>query len=75
MNIFVLKRNIMKKLIFIFCSGILLVSCAKDYTCNCTSTVLPEESYTITAKKESDAESTCNSYADGTGGLVSCSLE
>jgi hypothetical protein len=63
-------------LIILFISSLTFLSCKKDYTCNCDANgSIPSETYTISAKKESDAKATCESYADNTGGVVTCTLQ
>lgn len=55
----------------------LFSACTKEYTCECDGTAanLGVETYTIEAKKESDAKSTCDGYADNTNGQVICTLK
>jgi hypothetical protein len=73
----------MKKILLVAAvAGLSLVSCKKDYTCECTTTqngtVVASSSYTAKLKKK-DAESWCSGNATSTGGgstiTSSCKLK
>jgi hypothetical protein len=51
-----------------------LASCAKDYTCTCTSNTGYSSSVTYHAKKK-DAEAACNTSASSGGVTYTCSIK
>jgi hypothetical protein len=63
----------MKKIILVAAVAMLvLASCKKDYTCECTSSLLGVTSFVIEDSSKSDAEDGCS----GTGStLTTCNLK
>lgn len=64
-----------KTLMLVLVSGLFFVSCTKNYTCTCTSTVGKAE-YTNRAAfiKKSEAESWCTGSDQAEGSNVVCEL-
>lgn len=64
-----------KSLLLLIGSSTLLVACAKNYTCKCTSTVgKAEYELNATFNKKSEAESWCVGSDSAEGSNVTCAL-
>jgi|GEM_PF-3713974 len=65
-----------KTILFLAASGAFLISCTKNYTCTCHSTV-GKRDYTeyATFIKKSDAKSWCEGSNSAEGSNVTCSIE
>jgi len=63
----------MKKVILVVAVAMMtLVSCKKDYTCECTSTLLGNTSFLIENSSESDAKAACEETGSS---ITTCELK
>jgi hypothetical protein len=65
-----------KTILFLAISGAFLVSCTKNYTCNCHSTVGKSDYYEYaTFIKKSEAKTWCEGSNSAEGSNITCTLE